>query len=60
MVTVEPVRRKWGKKLMASLTGAGLAAKILEMQDGERNKRMATVEGLAEKLVSLGAERSRC
>ena len=58
VVTVEPVRRKWGKKLMASLTGAGLAAQILEMQDGERHKRMATVEGLAEKLVSLGAERS--
>jgi 3-dehydroquinate synthase len=58
VVTVEPVRRKWGKKLMASLTGAGFAAHMLEMEDGERHKRMSTVEGLAEKLVSLGAERS--
>jgi 3-dehydroquinate synthase len=58
VVTVEPVRRKWGKRLMASLTGSGFAAQILEMEDGERHKRMSTVEGLAEKLVSLGAERS--
>jgi 3-dehydroquinate synthase len=58
VVTVEPVRRKWGKKLMAALTGAGFAAQILEMENGEHYKRMSTVEGLAEKLVSLGAERS--
>jgi 3-dehydroquinate synthase len=58
VVTVEPVRRKWGKKLIASLTAAGFEAHILEMQDGERHKRMSTVERLAEELVGLGAERS--
>ena len=26
VVTVSPVRRKWGKKLMSSLTGAGFEA----------------------------------
>ena len=58
VVTVPPVRKRWGKKLMASLAGAGFTAKILEMPDGERHKKMPTVEVLAEKLVGLGAERN--
>jgi 3-dehydroquinate synthase len=58
VVTVAPVRRKWGKRLMASLLAAGLDAKILEMPEGERFKRLATVEALAEKLTSLGADRN--
>jgi 3-dehydroquinate synthase len=58
VVTVPPVRRRWGKKLMASLTAAGFVAKTIEMQNGERHKRMATVETLAERLVHLGAERN--
>ena len=58
VVTVPPVRRKWGKKLLQSLTSAGFVARILEMPDGERNKRLSTVEGLAEKLIALGAERN--
>ena len=57
VVTVPPVRRKWGKKLMASLSAAGFTAKILEMPDGERHKRLATVEKLAEQLSRLGADR---
>jgi 3-dehydroquinate synthase len=58
VVTVAPVRRKWGKKLMASLTGGGFDAKILEMPEGERHKRLATVEALAEKLSGFGADRN--
>jgi 3-dehydroquinate synthase len=58
VVTVAPVRRKWGKKLMASLSGAGFTAKILEMPDGERHKKLATVEKLAEQLSRLGADRN--
>jgi 3-dehydroquinate synthase len=58
VVTVPPVRRKWGKKLMSSLSASGWQAKIVEMRDGERHKRLATVEQLSEKLVSLGAERN--
>jgi 3-dehydroquinate synthase len=57
VVTVPPVRRKWGKKLMSSLFAAGWRAKIIEMRDGERHKRLATIEQLAEKLAALGAER---
>jgi 3-dehydroquinate synthase len=58
VVTVPPVRRRWGKKLMDSLTTAGFTAKIVTMQDGERYKKMATVEALAEQLAKLGAERN--
>jgi 3-dehydroquinate synthase len=58
VVTVPPVRRRWGKKLMASLSGAGLKTALLEMPDGERSKKLATVEELAEKLIRLGADRN--
>jgi len=57
VLTVAPVRRRWGKKLMASLAGAAFQAQFVEMPDGERSKRLATVEQLAEKLVGLGADR---
>jgi len=58
VVTVPPVRKRWGKKLMDSLSHAGFATKIVTMPDGERYKKIATVEALAEQLVKLGAERS--
>lgn len=58
LVTVAPVRRKWAKKLIASLTGAGFETKVLEMPEGERFKRLATVEELAERLTQLGADRN--
>jgi 3-dehydroquinate synthase len=58
VVTVPPVRRRWGQKLLASLSAAGFAAKIVEMPDGERHKKLATVEALSEKLSRLGADRS--
>jgi 3-dehydroquinate synthase len=58
VVSVAPVRRRWGKKLMASLAGSGFAAQMLEMPDGERHKKLATVEKLAEQLSRLGADRN--
>jgi 3-dehydroquinate synthase len=58
IVTVPPVRRKWGKKLMKSLAAAGFKSRLIEMSDGERHKRLATVEQLAEKLTRLGADRN--
>jgi len=57
VITVAPVRRRWGKILMKSLAGAGFTAKFLEMPEGERFKRLATVEELAEQLSKLGADR---
>src|SRR5438105_3255508 len=58
VITVPSVRRKWGKKLMASLSSAGFTAQMLEMPDGERYKKLATVEKLSEQLSRLGADRS--
>lgn len=57
VITVPPVRRRWGKMLLQSLTGAGFVPKTLEMRDGERFKRLSSVETLAEGLLKLGADR---
>lgn len=57
VVTVAPVRRRWGKKLMASLSAAGFDAEFVEMRDGERHKKLSTVEELSEKMTRLGADR---
>ena len=58
VVTVPPVRRRWAKILLQSLADAGVQAVPLEMSDGERFKRLATLEKLAQSLVKLGADRS--
>jgi 3-dehydroquinate synthase len=57
IITVAPVRRRWGKVLMQSLEAAGFSAKFIEMRDGERFKRLSTVESLAEDLLQVGADR---
>jgi 3-dehydroquinate synthase len=57
VVTVPPVRRRWAKVLLKSLEGSGIETELLEMPDGERSKRLATLEKLAGKLVKLGADR---
>jgi 3-dehydroquinate synthase len=43
--------------LLQSLTAAGIETTLLEMPDGERAKRLSTLEKLAEKLLKLGADR---
>jgi len=57
VVTVPPVRKCWGKVLLDSLSASGIETTLLEMPDGERWKRLATLEKLAEKLVQQGADR---
>ncbi|HZR67034.1 MAG TPA: 3-dehydroquinate synthase [Terriglobales bacterium] len=57
IVTVQPVRKRWGKLLANSLRKAGLTPQFVEMHDGEQFKRLASVESLAEKLLKLGADR---
>jgi 3-dehydroquinate synthase len=58
VITVPPVRRRWGKKLDRSLKSAGFVPTFVQMNDGERYKRLASVEVLSEKLTRLGADRS--
>src|SRR2546423_9458464 len=57
VITVPPVRRRWGKALLKSLAGAGFRTNVVEMSDGERFKRLATVDRLADHLLKLGADR---
>ena len=57
VVTVPPVRKRWGAKLVSSLKASGFTPQVIPMPDGEPTKRLATVEALAEKLARLGADR---
>ena len=57
VITVPPVRKTWGTKLVRSLNAAGFKPQVLMMPDGEPAKRLATLEAMAEKLVKLGADR---
>ena len=58
IVTVAPVRRKWGRRLLASLEAAGFTSSMIVMRDGESHKKLATLEELAEKLARHGADRN--
>jgi len=57
VITIANVRRRWGKQLMRSLSSAELDARMLEIPDGENQKKLGTVEALAEKLAGLRADR---
>jgi 3-dehydroquinate synthase len=57
-VSVEPVLKLWGEQLESSLSAAKLNYTFLEMPDGERSKTFATVEQLAERMASKGADRN--
>src|SRR5277367_3856325 len=57
VITVPPVKKRWANVLMRSLTAAEIKTALLEMPDGERAKRLATLEKLAEQLVKSGADR---
>ena len=57
IVTVAPVRRRWGKVLTESLRAAGFKFHVIEMPNGERFKRLASLERLCEGMLRLGADR---
>src|SRR6266542_2673479 len=57
VITVPPVRRRWGRILLRSLESSGFSPKVVEMRDGERFKRLSTVEALADGLIRTGADR---
>ena len=57
IVTVPPVRKRWGAKFVRSLTASGFKVQVIPMPDGEPSKRLATVEALSDKLARLGADR---
>ncbi len=57
VLTVPPVRKRWGTTLLSSLRSAGFKPQVLQLPDGEPAKKLATIETLAEKLARLGADR---
>jgi 3-dehydroquinate synthase len=57
VITSPPIRRRWGAKLVRSLTSAGFKPQVVLIPDGEPAKKLSTIETLAEKLVRLGADR---
>jgi len=57
VVTVPPVRKRWASALMRSLDGSKIDSALLVMPDGERSKRLSTLEKLADQLVKSGADR---
>src|SRR5215470_4048010 len=57
VVTTSPVHRRWGRQLLASLKAESIATKFLTMPDGERFKRLSTIELLSEALLKAGADR---
>ncbi len=57
VVTVPPVRKRWGSKFLNSLKAAGFKPEVIVMPDGEPAKKLANVETMAEKLARLGADR---
>ena len=46
VVTVPPVRKRWGSKFLASLKASGFAPQVITMPDGEPSKRLANVEAM--------------
>src|SRR5207237_8999043 len=57
VVTVGPVRRKWGKTLIASLQAADFRALPIEMPDGETQKKITSIVKLDEKLSTHSSDR---
>ena len=57
VVTSKPIRKHWGKVLEKGLKDFKAKYRIVEMPDGERAKRLAELEKLAERLVKHGADR---
>jgi len=57
VVTSKPIRKHWGEVLEKGLKGLKANYRVVEMPDGERAKRLAELEKLAERLVKHGADR---
>lgn len=56
-LTAPPIRRHWAGALRKSFATADRKVEVMVMPDGERSKTLAELQKLAEKLVSLGADR---
>jgi 3-dehydroquinate synthase len=57
VVATPQVNKLCGKELTASLANAGYQYRTLVMPDGERHKRLDTLERLAEQMIAHGGDR---
>lgn len=57
VVTVPPVGRRYGPKVMRSLRDAGIKARRFDVPDGERTKNLRQVSSLYDALLDAGADR---
>jgi 3-dehydroquinate synthase len=57
LLTSPPIRKRWAEVLRESLRKGGHSVDVVEMPDGERAKKLAQLERLADKLVERGADR---
>jgi len=58
IITSAPIRKHCGKLLIDSFASDSAKVDVLEMQDGERRKTLATIESLSSGLVRLKADRN--
>src|SRR5947209_17698457 len=57
VVTSPQIRRHWGAVLEASLKKAKLKFEVVEIDDGEQAKHLATVESLLRRFADIGLDR---
>jgi 3-dehydroquinate synthase len=57
VLTSAPIAKHWAKPLRKSFNKPGRELELLTMPDGERNKRLAQLEKLADQMVRAGADR---
>jgi len=58
IVTVPPVGRRYGPRVMRSLREAGIKARRFDVPDGERTKNLRQVSSLYDAFLDAGADRA--
>lgn len=60
IVTDAKVRKLYGAKLQKNLKNSGTDCELLSFSEGEKNKRLKTVETLLDKMLGVGCDRESC
>ena len=55
VVTVPPVRKRWGSKLVSSLKASGFAPQVITMPDGEPSQTSRDHRGPGREIVTPGS-----
>lgn len=60
IVTDSKVRKLYGEKLCKDVKNSGIGCELISFTEGEKNKRLKTVETLLDKMLSLNCDRKSC